>query len=57
MDASDEVIIRRYKETRRRHPMDPNVLVSDAIELERKALDKIKKRANFIIDTSCLKRY
>lgn len=56
MDASDEVIIRRYKETRRRHPMDPNVLVSDAIELERKALDKIKKRANFIIDTSCLKR-
>ena len=45
MDASDEVIIRRYKETRRRHPMDPNVLVSDAIELERKALDKIKKRA------------
>ena len=55
MDASDEVIIRRYKETRRRHPMDPNVLVSDAIELERKALDKIKKRANFIIDTSCLK--
>ena len=49
-------IIRRYKETRRRHPMDPNVLVSDAIELERKALDKIKKRANFIIDTSCLKR-
>lgn len=42
MDASDEVIIRRYKETRRRHPMDPNVLVSDAIELERKALDKIK---------------
>mgnify|MGYP000727142291 CR=1 FL=1 len=52
----DEVIIRRYKETRRRHPMDPNVLVSDAIELERKALDKIKKRANFIIDTSCLKR-
>lgn len=56
MDASDEVIIRRYKETRRRHPMDPNVLVSDAIELERKALDKIKKHANFIIDTSCLKR-
>lgn len=56
IDASDAVIIRRYKETRRRHPMDPNVLVSDAIELERKALEKIKNRANYIIDTSCLKR-
>ena len=56
MDASNEVIIRRYKETRRRHPMAPNVLISDAIELERKALEKIKNRANFIIDTSTLKR-
>lgn len=56
IDASDAVIIRRYKETRRSHPMNPNVLVSDAIELERKALEKIKNRANYIIDTSCLKR-
>lgn len=56
MDATDEVIIRRYKETRRRHPMDPNLLLSDAIDLERKALSKIKKRANYIINTSCLKR-
>lgn len=55
MDASDAVIIRRYKETRRRHPMDPNALVSDAIKQERKALDKIKQRATHIIDTSNLK--
>lgn len=56
IDASDAVIIRRYKETRRSHPMNPNILVSDAIELERKTLEKIKNRANYIIDTSCLKR-
>ncbi len=55
MDASDEIIIRRYKETRRRHPMDPNVLVSDAIDLERKALVKIRNRADYIIDTTSLK--
>lgn len=56
MDASDEVIIRRYKETRRRHPMNSQVLVSDAIEMERKALQKIKARADFVIDTTHLKR-
>lgn len=56
MDASDEVIIRRYKETRRRHPMNSQVLVSDAIEMERKALEKIKARANYVIDTTRLKR-
>lgn len=55
MEASDAVIIRRYKETRRRHPMDPNALISDAIQQERKALAKIKQRATHIIDTSCLK--
>ena len=55
MEASDAVIIRRYKETRRRHPMDPNALISDAIRQERKALAKIKQRATHIIDTRCLK--
>ncbi len=55
IDASDAVIIRRYKETRRRHPMAPNVLVSDAIKLERQALKKIKDKATYIIDTSHLK--
>lgn len=56
MDASDEVIIRRYKETRRRHPMNSQVLVSDAIEMERNALAKIKARADYVIDTTRLKR-
>lgn len=56
MDASDDVIIRRYKETRRPHPMDHNILVSQAIQMERKAMEPIKKRATIIIDTSVMKR-
>lgn len=55
MDAANEVILRRYKETRRRHPMDPNIRVSDAINLEREALVKIKNRADYVIDTTSLK--
>lgn len=55
MDAADQIIIRRYKETRRRHPMAPKLLLSEAIKLEREALIKIKNRANYVIDTSYLK--
>ena len=55
IDASDEIIIRRYKETRRRHPMNPDILVSDAIALERQALVKIRNRADYIVDTTRLK--
>ena len=55
MDATDQVIIRRYKETRRRHPMAPKLLLSEAIKLEREALAQVKNRANYVIDTSSLK--
>ena len=55
MDASDEAIIRRYKETRRRHPMAANARISDGIQKERRRLEPVRNRATYIIDTSQLK--
>ncbi|MBE7042168.1 MAG: RNase adapter RapZ [Ruminococcaceae bacterium] len=55
LEASDEVIIRRYKETRRKHPLAPNSRVSDGLVQERKLLEKVKKRADIVIDTSLMK--
>ena len=54
MDASDDVIIRRYKETRRRHPMAPSSRISDGVAKERARLDKVRSKATYIIDTSSL---
>ncbi len=54
MDASDRTIIKRYKETRRAHPLAPDGRVEDGIAQERKALQKIKHRADYVIDTSNL---
>ena len=53
MDASDEVIIRRYKETRRSHPLAEECdSLEEAIALERKMLAPLKERADWVIDTS-----
>lgn len=54
MEASDKVLIKRYKESRRTHPLAPEGRVIKGINEERKVLQKIKDRANFIIDTSNL---
>ena len=54
MDASDEVLIKRYKETRRAHPVCPTGRVEDGIARERKILEQIKKDADYVIDTSGL---
>ena len=54
MDASDEVLIKRYKETRRQHPVCPSGRVEDGIAQERKILEQIKKEADYVIDTSGL---
>lgn len=56
LEASDDVLIRRYKETRRRHPLDEEGRVLDAIERERKLLEELRGRATKIIDTGELKR-
>lgn len=54
MDASDAAIIRRYKETRRRHPLAPSTRISDGIAKERERLAAIRNKADYIIDTSDL---
>jgi UPF0042 nucleotide-binding protein len=52
LDASDEVMINRYKETRRRHPLAPRGSVLDGIRLERGLLADLRGMADRIIDTS-----
>ena len=55
VEASTEVIIKRYKETRRLHPlMRDGSAMQDAIERERALLEPIRNRASAIIDTSAL---
>ncbi len=52
LDASDEVLVRRFEETRRKHPLGGSVL--DGIRSERRRLQPVKERAHKIIDTSTL---
>ena len=56
LDANDDVLMRRYKETRRRHPISVNrgISTSEAIQEERKILYPMYERANYIVDTSLL---
>ena len=55
VEAASEVLIQRFKETRRKHPLtrDGTDLL-EAVERERKLLEPIRNRANFVIDTSNL---
>ena len=53
IEASNSVILKRYKETRRRHPLDPDgTAVDEAINKEKKLLAPIRDRADYIINTS-----
>ena len=52
LEASDEVLIKRYKETRRKHPFSRTGLLSASIAKERGLLEIIKKKATYVIDTS-----
>ena len=54
LDANDETLVKRYKETRRKHPLADNNRVDKGIVLERKKLEFLKKQADYIIDTSKL---
>lgn len=54
MDASDQTLIKRYKETRRVHPMTGDRRIDQGIEEERRQLAFLKKKADYIIDTSKL---
>lgn len=55
IDAQDAAIIKRYKETRRSHPLAHSGLsLEEAVQRERKALEPIRARADYIIDTTAL---
>lgn len=54
LDASDAALVKRYKETRRNHPLAKGERVDKGIEAERDKVDFLKKRADYIIDTSNL---
>lgn len=53
LEASPEVIIKRYKETRRRHPLsDTAASLEEAVEKERELMAPVRERADFVINTS-----
>ena len=54
LEASDEVLVKRYKETRRTHPLAKQGRVEDGIRLEREKLLYLKENATYILDTSQL---
>ncbi len=54
MEADDAVLIKRYKETRRVHPLALDGRVEDGVRKERKVLENIRKMADYVIDTTHL---
>lgn len=54
LEATDQALLTRYKETRRRHPLAPTGSVADGIARERKMLEPLRGRADVVIDTSGL---
>lgn len=54
LDAQDEILVKRYKETRRNHPLASSGRIINGIQEEREKLEDVKKRADNIIDTSNL---
>ena len=56
MDANEATLIKRYKESRRVHPLatPPSYRIEDGIKRERTILEKIKKEADYVFDTSSL---
>lgn len=54
LDADDKVLVKRYKESRRSHPLAMTGRVDDGIRLERKKTEFLRNRADYIIDTTHL---
>ena len=55
LEASPDTIIKRFKETRRRHPLfDRTDTLEEAVHLERQVLSPVRSRADFVIDTTHL---
>lgn len=54
LDSNDDVLIKRYKETRRNHPLARNGRIEDGIKKERSRIAFLRKEADYIIDTTSL---
>lgn len=55
LDAQDEELVKRYKEQRRPHPLSLKGTILDGIEEERIKLEEVKKKSDYIIDTTNMK--
>ena len=54
VDCDDDVLLRRYEETRHRHPMAMDRPVADGIQRERKLVSPLRQRADLVIDTTAI---
>lgn len=54
LECDDDVLVRRYTETRRPHPLDGDIPIGSAIALERRLLEPLKAAADQMIDTSTM---
>jgi UPF0042 nucleotide-binding protein len=54
LDAADELLVRRFSQTRRRHPFSQTGSVLEAIEADRRVLAPLRERADVVIDTTNL---
>ena len=52
LDSSDDILVSRYSESRRRHPLAPTGRVEEGIRKEREVLQPVRARADFVLDTS-----
>ena len=55
LDATDDCLIHRYKETRRSHPLGDEIPIPDAVKKEREIMMAARSNADFIVDTSFIK--
>ena len=53
-EANDKTLLKRYKETRRMHPLSLDGRIEDGIRKERKVLNDIRNKSDYVIDTSNL---
>ncbi len=57
LDCADNVLVRRYSETRRRHPIHESESLLECIAKERTLLSEIRARADYVLDTSSIKTH
>ena len=57
LDCADNVLVRRYSETRRKHPIHESESLLECIAKERTLLSEIRARADYVLDTSSIKTH